>query len=82
MSKKRKEFKPIHLGRHILPSGKFYYEIYENEQGECVSDPVTFKCQSEWELKDMINREPRITMQTQEHFQRLQECQRIANMAS
>ncbi len=63
------------LGRHILPSGKFYYELYEGKDGTFFSDPETVNSETKQELVEAINRAPQIKLSTPEHFARMQECQ-------
>ncbi len=63
--------------RHILPSGKFYYKIFMDKDGTFFSDPETFNCEDIEQLKALINKNPQIKMQGQEHFKRLQECQTV-----
>lgn len=72
----RRMRKGTYVGRHLLPSGKFYFKIYSNKTGVFFSDPETFNCDSIEELKDLINKNPKIRMSSQEHFSRMQECQK------
>jgi len=71
--------KGTHVCRHLLPTGKFYYELYQDKSGVYFSDPHTYNCDGLEELKAMVNAKPNISMNGQEHFERMQECQR--NMA-
>jgi hypothetical protein len=65
--------------RHLLPSGKFYYKIYQDKDGTFFSDPETYNCEDVDQLKALINKNPQIKMQGQEHFKRIQECQENLN---
>ena len=73
----RRMKKSKYVGRHLLPSGNFYYKIYEDNDGMFFSDPHTFNCESVVELKAVINKKPRISMNGQEHMNRMQECNQM-----
>ena len=65
----------IYRCRHLLPTGKFYYNIYQETSGVFFSDPETVNSETIEELKAAINRQKNISMKGQEHFARMKECQ-------
>lgn len=75
MNPKRRISKATFICRHLLRSGKFYYNIYQGQDGIYFSDPETFNCEDLTELKININNKKNISMTGGEHFKRMQECQ-------
>ena len=74
MDHNRRLKKSVYKERYLLPNGNFYYKIYEDKTGTFFSDPPTANCENIEELKAAINKKPQIQMRSQEHFNRMQEC--------
>ena len=69
--------KSNYTGRQLIPSGQFYYKVYEAEDYTLFSDPPSKNRETEEEMRAAIKNKQGFSLSNKEHQDRMKECAQV-----